>query len=124
MSEHKILIIDDNEDHRFIIGECLQAKDFKNLIFAVNGEEGIEKVGQENPAVVITDTHLERMNGFEVCKQIKSKYPHVKVLIMTGQARHVDFPKAKAVGADEYKVKTGDCGEIIWGLKRCIASLA
>jgi len=123
MSEHKILVIDDNEDHRFIIGECLKESGFQNLIFAVSGEDGIEKVKKENPAVVITDTNLGRMNGFEVCKYIKSKHPNIKVVVMTGNTHHVDFPKAQSAGADEYKIKTGNCGEIIWGLRRCIASL-
>lgn len=123
MSAHKILVIDDNEDHRFIIEECLKDSGFQNLVFAISGEEGLEKVKKESPAIVITDTHLGRMNGFEVCKQIKTKYPHIKVVIMTGNTRHVDFPKARDVGADEYKVKTGNCGEIIWGLRRCIADV-
>ncbi|MBZ0166989.1 MAG: response regulator [Candidatus Omnitrophica bacterium] len=124
MSEHKILVVEDDEDHRFIIGECLKESGFTNLIFAVSGEEGMEKVKSEKPAIVVTDTNLGRMNGFEVCRRIKKEFPKVKVLIMTGNARYVDFPKARTAGADEYKVKTGDCGEIIWGLKRCVSALA
>ncbi len=123
MSDHKILIVDDEEDHRFIIGECLKDSGFKNLVFATSGEEGIAKVKSEKPAVVLTDTNLGRMNGFEVCRRVKKDHPDIKVLIMTGDARYVDFPKAQAAGADEYKVKTGDCSEIIWGLRRCVSAL-
>lgn len=123
MSEHKILIIDDEEDHRFIIGECLKESGFANLVFATSGEEGIAVAQKEDPAVVLTDTNLGRMNGFDVCRQIKKDSPQVKVIIMTGDARYVDFPKAQSAGADEYKVKTGDCGEIIWALRRLISHL-
>lgn len=123
MSKYKILIVDDDEDHRFIIGECLKENGFTNLSFAINGEEGVEKVKLISPDIVITDTNLGRIDGFEVCKQIKANFPQIKVIVMTGNAVHVDFPKAQAVGADEYKIKTGDCGEIIWGLRRCIADL-
>ncbi|MCA9394397.1 MAG: response regulator [Candidatus Omnitrophica bacterium] len=123
MSDHKILIVDDEEDHRFIIGECLKDSGFTNLAFATSGEEGLKKIGTEQPAVVLTDTNLGRMNGFEVCRRIKKEHPGIKVVIMTGDARYVDFPKAQSAGADEYKVKTGDCGEIIWALRRITANL-
>lgn len=123
MSGPKILIVDDEEDHRFIIGECLKDSGFTNLVFATSGEEGIKKAAEDKPAIVLTDTNLGRMNGFDVCRRIKKDFPQVKVIIMTGDARYVDFPKAQSAGADEYKVKTGDCGEIIWGLRRLAAGL-
>ena len=121
--DYKILVIDDDDDHRFIITECIKEAGYTNIIVAVNGEEGLEMVKTDKPDIVITDTDLGGVDGFEVCKRIKDKFPHIKVVVMTGHAVHVDFPKATEVGADEYKVKTGNCGEIIWGLKRCVASL-
>ncbi len=123
MSDYRILVVDDDEDHRFIIGECLKAKGFTNLSFAISGEDGVEKVRANPPDIVLTDTDLGRMDGFAVCETVKKEFPHIKVVVMTGHAGHVNFPAAQRVGADEYKVKTGDCGEIIWGLRRCVADL-
>ena len=119
--EKKILIVDDEEDHRFIIEECLNNGGYTNLVFAKNGEDGVKMAVEDKPDVVVTDTNLPDIDGFEVCKRIKAEAGDVKVVIMTGNAYAVNFPKSREVGADEYTVKTGNCGEIIWSIRRCLA---
>ncbi len=85
----KILLIDDNENIRFVVKEMIKGM-FKNLeVFeASEGGEGIalifEKRGEIN--LVITDYSMfPGENGFEVAKFVKENYPETKVIMMTGE---------------------------------------
>ncbi len=85
----KILVIDDNENIRFVVKEMIKGM-FKNLeVFeASEGGEGIalifEKRGEIN--LVITDYSMfPGENGFEVAKFVKENYPETKVIMMTGE---------------------------------------
>ena len=123
MIDVKILIIEDEKFDRAIIEECLTEKGYTDLIFAESGEKGLEKIKEENPAIAVVDTHLPGIDGFETCKRIKKLNDKIKVIVLTGNARHVDFPRSRSIGLDEYTVKTANCGELIACLQRCIASL-
>ncbi len=118
MSE-KILIIEDNEQDQKIIRRYFLKAGFTDLHFVDNGEEGIMLAESLQPTVVVTDTRLPGIDGFEVCRQIKQgEKMGMPVIIMTGQIDAVDALQAKDAGAAEYCVKTADCGELIAAVKK------
>ena len=116
----KILIIDDTKLDRVIIKECLTAQGFDNLSFAKNAEKGLELIKEINPKVVIVDTNMPVMDGFQVTRKIKEQHENIKIILFTGQARSVDFPKAKEIGVDEYTIKTPNCDELVAAIRRCL----
>jgi CheY-like chemotaxis protein len=116
----KILIIEDTEFDRKIIKKCLEVYGFTNLSFAASGEEGLIKIKSWKPVVVVIDTNLRGMDGFETCEKIKKLDPLIQTIVMTGNPKAVNFPKAREIGVDEYTVKTENCGEIIWSIRRCL----
>ena len=111
----KILIIDDNEQDRKIMKRYFLNAGFEQILEAATGEKGVETVKMEKPDIVILDTLLPQMDGFEACRQIRKNCgPDTpKIVILTGYVDAVDALKAREMGADEYCVKTSDLSELI-----------
>ena len=118
----KILVVDDNRGDQVLIKETLLGAGVEcEIIAADTGEEGIEKVKTENPDIVVLDTRLPKMDGFETCKKIKEiEQGKIKVIVMTGVIDAVDAVKAREANADDYSVKTSDCKSLIDVIKRFI----
>ena len=68
--EKKILIIDDSEQDRMIMKRFLTKAGYDKIETAQSGEEGLEKMASARPDLVILDTMLPGINGFEVCRKI------------------------------------------------------
>ena len=114
-----ILIVEDDSQDREIISKCLKEAGFEKILTAETGEAGVEKAKNEKPTLIITDTRLPGMNGFEVCETIKKDetLAEAKVIIMTGQIDAVDAVKAKRVNANDYCVKTADCESLLEAIR-------
>ncbi len=118
MAFKKILVIDDNDDDLLMITECLvEADPSTEVITALDGEEGIRISIQERPEVVIIDTTLPGIDGFETCRRIRSGDAEVMIIVMTGQVNAVNAGKAREAGTDEYCVKTSDCEDLLNALR-------
>ncbi len=120
----KVLIVDDNEADRVLMQEVIKkAVPEVEVHMAQSGEEGIKRANELRPQVIIVlDTLMPGMNGFEACKKIKEMDPDSKVIICTGVVDAVDAAKARAAGADDYCVKTDDYEAIVNVIKNLIAS--
>ncbi len=116
--DKKILIIDDNQGDLDLIEQMLVELGFKDVISAISGEDGIRKCQEERPDIVIIDTLMPGMDGFETCKQIKDIFgAKVKAIIMTGVIDAVDAGKAKEAGVDDCCVKTSDFSSLMMSIK-------
>lgn len=120
--DKKILVIDDNKQDRMILKRFLDRTGYEQISMAESGEEGLKKAIAEKPDLVITDTLLPGMDGFEVCRQIKeSMAPDApKVIVMTGTIDAVDAVKARKMGADDYCVKTADGAPLVEAVKNLL----
>jgi len=118
----KILIIDDNDQDQKIMNRYLKEEGFEDVLFAHNGGEGIEKARSEKPDLIVIDTLLPEMDGFEVCRKIREEdgISQVKIIIITGFIDAVDAVKARSVGADDYCVKTSDFSSLIEAVKSIV----
>jgi len=117
----RILIIDDDEEDREIITFSLNENGIKDIIYASTGEEGIQLAKEHKPDVILLDTQLPGMNGFETCQKIKYKENiETKVIILTGVVDVVDAGKAREMGADDYCVKTSDYEPMLEKIKKYI----
>jgi len=116
----KLLVIDNNEQDRKLIKRFLNSAGFEDVVTADTGEDGLTKAESEKPDLVITDTVLPGMNGFDVCKKIRktSGPDNPKVIIITGSIDAVDAVKAKKMGADDYCAKSSDFAPLIDAVKR------
>jgi DNA-binding response OmpR family regulator len=105
----KILVIDDSPMARRMLMEALVKQGY-DVVTADDGPQGVTKAREETPDLVITDTVMPGIDGFEVCRQIKKRKDCTppKVMIVTGTMDAVDAGKARKAGADHYSVKTSD----------------
>jgi len=115
----RILIIDDNPDDQLISKKFLSTVGYKEFMFSDTGEDGVEKAKSETPDLVITDTMLPGIDGFEVCRQIRGALgDRVKIIIMTGSVDAVDAVRARRMGTDDYVVKSKDPTLLLEAVKR------
>lgn len=111
----KILIIDDNPDDLLIAKKFLEKNGFKDIVTAENGEEGVKIAESQRPDLVVTDTQMPGIDGFETCRRIREALgqDHPKIVIITGAIDAVDAVKAREVGADDYCAKTSDIAPLL-----------
>ena len=116
----KILIIDDDQEDRMLMQKAVRKAGLDVEIHtAENGEQGLQMIdGLKPELVVILDTVMPGLNGFQTCKKIKELNENVKVIICTGAVDAVDAARARSAGADDYCVKTANCEPLIGAVKQ------
>lgn len=104
----KILIIDDSRDDWELYRRSLTkgAEVTYKIFEAGDGEEGLENLIKYNPDCILLDYSLPGRNGIEVLKRIRTKSPHVAVVIMTGQGNENVAVSAIKEGAQDYIAKS------------------
>lgn len=102
----KIVIIDDEEDIRDILGYNLKKEGFQ-VFEAPNGQKGIEICKNEKPDLIILDVMMPGMDGIEVCEQIRKLPGLENTLICFLTARNEDYSQIAGLdaGADDYIAK-------------------
>jgi two-component system cell cycle response regulator DivK len=105
----KILLVEDNELNRDMLSRRL-AKSGYEIIWAVDGAEGIRLAKSELPDVILMDMSLPVMDGWEATTQIKDdpKTRGIHVIALTAHAMGEDRQKALAAGCDDYDTKPID----------------
>jgi two-component system alkaline phosphatase synthesis response regulator PhoP len=104
--DKKILLIDDDKEDLMLMEHYLKKAGFVNLSSVSSGEEAVEYVKKEKPFIIILDTILSGMDGFETCQALRTFCgEETKIIILTGNIGAVDVDKAKACGATECTVK-------------------
>lgn len=108
MNENKkrILIIEDDVHISRVYDVKLKKEGF-DTIFAVNGEEGVEKITAEKPDLIILDLMVPRKDGFGVLEDIKKdpELAKIPVLVLSNLGQQSDKDRALALGANEYLIK-------------------
>jgi signal transduction histidine kinase len=79
----EVLIIDDEEPIRKVLGMYLRSKDYE-VLTAADGKEGMEVFEKERPPIVLTDIRMPGINGIEVLEKIKQMAPETEVIVVTG----------------------------------------
>lgn len=111
----KVLIVDDNKQITSILDEYAK-KEGHTTFVATDGIDGINKFKNENPDVILLDVMMPKMDGFEVCREIR-KTSQIPIIMIT--ARGEDFEKIMGleIGADDYIVKPFSPGEVMARIK-------
>jgi DNA-binding NtrC family response regulator len=79
----KVLIVDDNPNMSVLLSDILEIFEYEGDV-ANNGHEALDKLKQDNFAMVFTDLRMPKMDGIDLLKAIKDDYPELPVVIITG----------------------------------------
>jgi len=115
-----ILVVEDNDDLRNFMQYPLQA-DF-DVLLAKDGVEAWEIVQRQMPDLVISDVMMPKMDGFELCKLLKSTYEtsHIPVILLTSLSGDAEQLHGLGLGADDYLTKPFDMTLLVQRIKSII----
>jgi two-component system, OmpR family, phosphate regulon response regulator PhoB len=104
--KRRILVADDDPALRRLILTTLGVDDFE-LMQATDGEEALRLAREQPPDLVLLDVNMPKMNGFEVCRSLKTEpsTAGVKVVMLTARGTDPDRLMGREAGADDYFIK-------------------
>lgn len=114
-----VLLVDDNETNRYIIAHMLQNAGF-NSVEAATGEAGLQLIAQQKPDLVILDVKLPDLDGFEICKRLKSDQETAPIPVLHLSANFIDSrDRARGLdsGADAYLIQPVEPVELVATIK-------
>lgn len=111
-TNRRLLIVDDDKDIRELLVFDIKSSGYM-VDWAQDGEEGLKKAVQNNYDLILLDVMMPKMNGYDVCKNIRLVKPKVPILMLTAKGTISDKTEGFDVGADDYLVKPFDIQEVL-----------
>jgi two-component system alkaline phosphatase synthesis response regulator PhoP len=114
MAKRKILIVEDDLDIVEMVEYNLREEGYLT-VSALNGEDGVNLARREQPDLIILDIMLPVMDGFEMCRALKSDdtTSHIPVIILSAKSHETDKVVGLELGADDYVTKPFSPRELI-----------
>jgi twitching motility two-component system response regulator PilH len=118
---YTVLVVEDSSTQREMISELLQ-KCGLSVATAADGIEALAQMQQVQPDVILLDVVMPRMNGYEVCRQLKANPATQQVPIIMCSSKGEDFDRYWGIkqGADAYITKPFQAKELMSVLKRLL----
>ncbi len=115
-----VLLIEDNADVSRFIESCIENQ--YEIVKVFDEESGVKKAFEIIPDLIITDVMMPRMDGFEVCRNLKNdeRTSHIPLIILTARATETDKIKGIAGGADAYLIKPFNKAELMVRMEKLI----
>lgn len=106
---HSILAVEDNPELLAFLKQHF-SDSFKTVFAAANGKEALEIIGKEHPDIVVSDVVMPLMDGFELCRRVKSdiEMSHIPVILLTARSDSDNVRLGYKLGADAYVAKPFD----------------
>ena len=110
----KILLVEDNEMNRDMLGRRLQRRGF-DLLVAVDGAQGVAMAQADAPDLILMDMSLPVMDGWEATRRLKAapETRSIPVIALTAHAVSGDREKAIEAGCDDYDTKPVDLDRLL-----------
>jgi len=114
MEKEKIMVVDDSPTELKIMTEPFIPKGY-NVITAMDGEEAIKMAEAEKPKLIVLDVIMPKMNGFQVCRKIKTtpELKDIKIILLTSKNQESDEFWGMKQGADAYMTKPFNGSELL-----------
>ena len=112
----KILLVDDEEDILNVLETVLMKEGFQHIYKASNGTEALTQAQKWNPDIIILDIMLPDMDGYEVCRQIRT-FSYAPIIFLSAKADDVDKLLGLGMGGDDYMTKPFSPKEVAYRIK-------
>ncbi|MDA8139698.1 MAG: response regulator transcription factor [Desulfobacteraceae bacterium] len=110
-----ILIVEDDPNTASLVATYLQREGF-STVMAHDGREALKRAQQTPPLLVILDVMLPKVDGWEICKQLRNR-SDVPILMLTAREEEIDRVLGLTLGADDYVVKPFSPRELVERVK-------
>jgi two-component system, cell cycle response regulator DivK len=119
----KVLLVEDNEMNRDMLSRRLIRRGFQ-VVFAIDGKQGIELARRELPDIVLMDMSLPIIDGWEATRRLKADDTtrNVPVIGLTAHAMSGDREKAIEAGCDDYDTKPVELDRLIGKIARLLGT--
>ncbi len=121
-SQKSVLVIEDDPNTANLVALYLKNEGFTALQ-ANDGEAGLALARRHRPDLVILDLMLPKMDGWEVCRQLR-KQSEVPVIMLTARGEEIDRVSGLTLGADDYVVKPFSPRELVARVKAVLRRAA
>jgi two-component system, NtrC family, response regulator AtoC len=101
---YSVLIVEDHDRLREQLGQFYEQEGFR-VTTAACGEDGIEKLSQEKFAIVVSDVKMPGIDGFQLARHVREKYPDTDVILITAFGNIKQAVEAMKLGASDYITK-------------------
>jgi DNA-binding response OmpR family regulator len=112
MTKTKILIVEDDPHILLGLQEVLRSDGFEVSV-CNRGDQALEAVQKQRPALVVLDVMLPGASGYDVCKQIRAKKITTPILMLTAKSQEIDKVVGLDLGADDYVTKPFGVRELL-----------
>lgn len=117
-----ILVVDDEAAHRLMLRAHLEDADYQ-VLEAGDGEAALAAAQTEPLDLVLMDLAMPRMDGMEALTRLKTDYPHLPVLMMTGYGSIDSAVQALKAGAEDYLTKPLEVDEVLIKIARQLKAM-
>jgi DNA-binding response OmpR family regulator len=113
-----VLIADDDRDIVRFVALNLRLEGF-DVVVADNGQDALDKALDAHPSLILLDTMMPRMDGYEVCSRLRDQRPdgRIRVIMLTAKSCDADRAMAFTAGADDWITKPFDPADLVSKVK-------
>lgn len=118
--KNRIMVIDDEASIRQSLSDILMDEGF-NVILASDGHEALRRLHNAIPDLILLDIWMPDMDGTEVLKEIKNRWPDIKVIVISGHGTVETAVKVTKLGASDYIEKPLSLEGVLLAVRRALA---
>ena len=112
MAGERLLLVDDEENLRSMLDAALRHSGF-DVVPVGSGREALDAVKAERPELIVLDVMLPDIDGFEVCRRLRTEGDRTPVLFLTARDATEDTVRGLTLGGDDYLVKPFSLEELV-----------
>ncbi len=112
MAGERLLLVDDEENLRSMLDAALRHSGF-DVVPVATGRAALDAVKTERPALIVFDVMLPDLDGFEVCRRLRTEGDRTPVLFLTARDATEDAVRGLTLGGDDYLVKPFSLEELV-----------
>jgi DNA-binding response OmpR family regulator len=113
-----VLVADDDADIVRFVELNLRLEGFE-VVVANDGQDALDKALDMRPSLILLDTMMPRMDGYEVCSRLRDRQPGapIPVIMLTARSQDADRAMALTAGADDWVTKPFDPADLVTKVK-------
>ncbi len=116
---YNILVVDDESLVRWSLYQIFKKVGY-NVVTAASAEEAMEQLVDTHFDLIVTDLKLPGENGFHLAEQVKKRFSHCPVFLISAFGDEVSRKKAKEIGVEYFFDKPVDMGKLLWAATKVL----